>query len=564
MQLRRLKVENFRGIRAADWSIPSEMVALIGVGDAGKSTILSSIELALYPHWNPPLSDDDFHNLDSERPIRIEATVGALPSSLCAERKFGLDLRGLSPQGVLNDEPEEEDEFVLTIRFELDASLEPQWLVVNDRLPEGRHIGARDRAACGMVRLGTSPDRHLGWRRGSALERLTQGGDETSRALADAHRKMREAINSARLEELDDVIEQARLAATQMGAGGVSDSLRPALEAAEASRARALSLHADDIPLSQSGLGTRRLIALGLERLVVPTGAIMLVDEIESGLEPFRLRHLLSVLRDLVATPDSGQVFFTTHSPIAVSELEPSELHVVRARDGDVEVRQTPNKLRRQLRSTPEAFLARRVIVCEGKTEIGICRALASEWPARHDSRPLGHTGTALALGGGSQTAKRALGLADLGYSVIVFADSDRDLDPGPEALHEAGVAVVQWEDRMATEDRVIADLPLAGLQELLEVAMEEWGDSQVLDALQARVPGDVKLGGSELESWIQEGLREEVLRAAFCAAAKRKEWFKRVDLGRRMGEVLFTYADELGCKDTWEKLEQLREWAYA
>jgi ABC-type thiamine transport system ATPase subunit len=563
MRLRRLTIENFRGIRSADWRISSDLVALIGSGDSGKSTILASIELALSPQWNPRLSDNDFHNLDPEAPIKIEATVGELPAALCEDRKYGLELRGLSSDGTLHDEPDEDDEFVLTIRFELDASLEPRWSVVNDRLPDGKPISARDRGSLGMVRLGGSPDRHLGWRGGSALERMTQRGDETSRVLADAQREMREAINAARFEELDSVIERAQLAATQMGAGAVADQLRPALDAAEASRARALSLHGDMVPLSRSGLGTRRLVALGLERLVVPTGALMLVDEIETGLEPFRLRHLLSLLRDLVTAPESGQIFFTTHSPVVVAELEPNELHVVGGRHGNVQVHEAPAVLRPQLRSTPEAFLARRLMVCEGKTEIGLCRALSLTWSAQHGSRPLAHSGTALALGGGSQTAERAMGLAELGYEVMVFADSDRPLDPTPAELAAAGVAVTQWGGRAATEDRVVADLPLEGVQQLLDIAVEEWGEPQVLDAVRSKLPDDAHADGSDLQTWIGKGVAEADARLAFAAAARKKEWFKRVDLGSRMGEVIVSNAENLQGTDTWSKLEQLRRWAY-
>ena len=43
MQVRQLKIINFRGIGSLDWKPQSPLCCLIGVGDTGKSTVLDAI-----------------------------------------------------------------------------------------------------------------------------------------------------------------------------------------------------------------------------------------------------------------------------------------------------------------------------------------------------------------------------------------------------------------------------------------------------------------------------------------------------------------------------------------
>src|SRR5262249_48942784 len=152
------------------------------------------------------------------------------------------------------------------------------------------------------------------------------------------------------------------------------------------------------VPVRQSGLGTSRLLTTGLQHEAGRKGGITLIDEVEHGLEPHRVRRLLSVLRTATHLQDAGdgegavttaqpattanQVFVTTHSPVALCELDPGELRVVRSDAGAIHIKTPDMALRPLLRTNPDAFLARKIIVCEGKTEIGFCRALDEWWAA--------------------------------------------------------------------------------------------------------------------------------------------------------------------------------------
>lgn len=62
MQIRHVRITNFRGIRHMEWSIHNPIVCHIGPGDSTKSTTLDAIECVLTPHWNMTFDDSDFYS----------------------------------------------------------------------------------------------------------------------------------------------------------------------------------------------------------------------------------------------------------------------------------------------------------------------------------------------------------------------------------------------------------------------------------------------------------------------------------------------------------------------
>lgn len=133
--------------------------------------------------------------------------------------------------------------------------------------------------------------------------------------------------------------------------------------------------------------------------------------------------HLLTYLRSGEAF---SQVFVTTQSPTALQHLEPEDLAMVRSRAGMTVVRplDDPATLRGVLKSNPEAFLARRVIVTEGKTEYGLVLELIQEWDGTETegSVPSAAIGVVPIEGkGGTGSSDLALELLRVGYEVVLF-----------------------------------------------------------------------------------------------------------------------------------------------
>ena len=143
MKIRKIKIENFRGVRELEWSLPNaDVFCLIGKGDSSKSTILEAIRCAFYPQWNLILSDADFYQCNVAESIVIEVTIGALTEAFCSLEKYGQYLRGWDSAALkLTDEPEDNLESVLTVRLTVGKDLEPKWLVICNRHPEGVPLG---------------------------------------------------------------------------------------------------------------------------------------------------------------------------------------------------------------------------------------------------------------------------------------------------------------------------------------------------------------------------------------------------------------------------------------
>jgi putative ATP-dependent endonuclease of OLD family len=573
VQLRHLEIHRFRGIRHLDWTPQGRVIALVGAGDSTKTTIVDAVGFLASPRIGITFTDTDFFEGDASSGFRLEGTISELPRALLADDRLGLELRGIDDDGTIHDEPGDFEPAV-TIRLDVNDSLESTWSVITDRNPDGRPLSVRDRALLGVSRVGDNPDRQFTWARGSALARLTASTDQLQQVIAAAYRQARDAVAAADLGELDDAIERAQLAAAQLGAGPATEDMEVRLDASP-NASGALGLHHEGIPLGSAGLGTRRLLALGLELVGTPDGAILAIDEIEHGLEPHRLRHLLRVLRRKVAGDGAGhgQVLFTTHSPVVLEELEPNEIAVVHASAGDIAARSIPDDLAAIVRSTPEAFLSRRVLVCEGKTEIGVILGHDEVWSSRHDSRSLAHLGVVTAFGSGTETGRRAQAFVDLSYSVAVLADSDASFEPNHDALTALGVLVARWDGDCAIEERAASDLSWDSLGALFDALVGEgYEPGQLVDTMQATPTGatacaragvDRPALGDGLKTMVAAGLTEAEVRKCFGQTAKKKGWFKRVDLGETLGRVI-ARDDTIAGTDLGQKLAQVEGWCFA
>ena len=576
MDIKSLKVRHFRGINCLDWDIAGRFVSLIGPGDSTKTTVLEAVELALTPRRNVSFDDADFYNADTNNPILIEVTVGEAPTDLLSEAKFGYLIKGWDSKTGVRDEPMENDEPLLTIQLSVDKTLEPSWLVVNDRHPEGKRISAFDRAKFGVARIGDYVDWQFSWGQGSALTRLMEEREDVRSVLADARRHAKASLDPEKLPLLMQSAQNAEAIGKKIGVAARSKAgFVPHLDVRSVSiGASILSLHDGPIPLRQSGLGTSRLLTMGLQHEAGRTCGIMLIDEIENGLEPHRVRRFLHVLRTGIrlqettdspsATETANQVFLTTHSPIALCELEPVDLRVVRSENGVTDIKQPDNVLRPLFRTNPDAFLARKVIVCEGKTEIGFCRALDAWWSDAGHS--FAYVGAALADGqGNTKGPATAVSFASLGYRTTFFGDSDELLNPDETSLNGSGIYTVIWAGGVSIEERIALDLPWDGFVAMVCLVIDEYGEDHVkakLAPLFGCQPMDVPV---DPDGWRTLLPSEASVRKVFAKAAKAKkaEWFKRVDRAKKLGEVVIRHWGDIAEKPLGAGIEQLKGWVY-
>jgi putative ATP-dependent endonuclease of OLD family len=582
VQIRRVTVSNFRGIKSADWRLPANrFVCLVGPGDSTKTTLLDVVSLVLSPRWNVPFSDADFYHCQVGEPIVLRAVIGDLPPRLLRDDAQGLELSGLRPDGELVHDPEDGTEACLVIQLKVTDSLEPSWTIIRPGSDDdGVPFSARAREGLGLFRVDERIEAHLRWGRASALTRLTAKESGADAVMTSAHRAARAAVFGALPEALAAAAAEVEVAAQAIG-GTAFTRLQPGLDPAGSSSASSLLLHDEDVPLTGYGLGTRRLISLAIQEKAFAEGAILLIDEVEHGLEPHRLHHLLRHLKKRAAE-GAGQVIMTTHSPMAVEALQARDISVVRSKDGTTTVRQVPGDLydfQGTLRAGPSAVLASRVVVCEGKTEMGVVRSLLLHWDAQRTEQgkaPHAALGVCQSDGrGGTDAPVRARILQELGYPVLLVIDNDDPAsDSGIAEAEAKGAEVVRWQPGHALEDEIAGALSPAGLAALIGLAAEIKGEDSVLGGIGARLDGSPRLSGLDPAGWISASCTTKDICRAIGSTAKGKKvsdkgkeekisWFKQEASGEQLGALLVQYWAEIEETPLGHGLKELYAFAY-
>jgi putative ATP-dependent endonuclease of OLD family len=557
------------------------MICLVGPGDSTKTTLLDVIGLVLSPRWNVPFSDADFHDCQVGEPIVLRAVIGDLPRRMLRDDTHGLELSGLRPDGELVHDPEDGTEPCLVIQLKVTEALEPAWAVIRPGSgDDGVPISARAREDLGLFRVDDRIEAHLRWGRGSALTRLTAAKSGADAALTSAHRAARAAVFDSPPELLADAAAEVAIAAQAIG-GTAFRRLRPGLDPASSSSANALLLHDEDIPLTGHGLGTRRLISLAIQEKAFSGGEILLIDEVEHGLEPHRLHHLLRHLKKRAAE-DRGQVLMTTHSPVAVEVLQARDISVVRSQDGTTVARQVPGELdevQGTLRAGPSAVLASRVVVCEGKTEMGVVRSWLLHWDAQRAGQgkaPHAALGVCQSDGhGGTVAPVRARILQELGYPTLLVIDNDDPAhDGGIGVAQAAGTEVIRWQVGHALEEEITAALSPVGLVALVGLAAEIKDEESVLNGIGARLDGGPKPSGLDPAAWVTASRTLGDIRRAIGATAKgkkasgdakdeKKAWFKQEESAEQLGSLLIRYWSEIQDTPLGRGLKDLYAFAY-
>jgi hypothetical protein len=575
MQIRRLNIKNFRGIASLTWSPQGPFCCLIGAGDSGKSTILDASEAALNSKWLS-FSESDFLACDTNNTIEIEATVGELSKPLKSDDRFGLFIRGWTEAGTLRDELEDGDEPVLTVRLTVDATLEPVWEIVCDRVETPRIISNRDRALFGLVRLSGNDARHLTWGLGSVLSRLTGDHTEAAARLAEAYRAARENAELHKIQSLADASATAEAHAKALGAY-VDGAYEPGLELGRSGLSSgSISLHDDGVPLRLAGLGTRRLATLGIQKSAISEGAIILIDEIEHGLEPHRIIGAMSQLKsdqefaDLISTP-IGQILMTTHSDIALGETGGNGLYVVGTSrpDRKTTVRSpgAPSSIKALLRHTPRAMFARRILVTEGMTEVGLMTGIREKWPPRHRNKPIEQLGAAITDGNGNEACTLALTLAQLGYPVALFRDSDVALTATNVAdLADANVPVFEYGDMLNTEQAIFSVANDEAVEILLNYLRLERGVDAVHDNLAAKILGLNRTNAyTDFSEWSEAfDVSSAKLREIIAQTTGHKKWFKDQRIGRGLAPYVWDIACAAPESPLAKTLNAVETWMYA
>lgn len=558
-----IKISNYRGFNEFESHFgETNLICLIGRGDSGKSTILNSIEKTLSPRWNVSFHDTDFHNGNLEKPIELEVTVYNVPEDLLQDEKFGLFVRFLSKTGDIIDDPladgTEGSIELITIKLSVDSSLEPKWHVISKRPnQEDKEISARDRAKLNVFSITDYLDRHFTWSKGNPLYSLiSKVGEEGSNEspLLDALREAKEKIDKTTFTNLEEPLSKVINRAKDLGVD-ISDAITTIDFKDISLNEGKVSLHSGKIPYRLKGKGSKRLISLAIQAELTETGGVILIDELEQGLEPDRAQHLAQTLKSNSDT----QTIITTHSRDVLVELDATDIFRITQKQDSLF--RLEEKLQGLLRKNPEAFFCQSVLVCEGATEVGVCRALNQHRISSEQSNAA-LLGVRFADGSGSEMIEYAKAFKKAGYTTCLYCDSDESNAQEKKAEVEAlGITVIDCEEGLSFEKQLFKDLEWEGVKELLNYRIKELEEQGINDSLKAVKDSIQSKSIIDLsDNWMSEDSIQ--LRTAIGdAAGGNKGWFKRIDHGEFAGGVCLKSENISKSTALGQIFEKLSKW---
>lgn len=554
-QLHYLKISHFRGLEDFEQTFGKGITCIIGRGDSGKSTILDAIALVFAQSWSIHLNDSDFCGCDTGRPIVIEGTVVDVPPELID--KYGNHIRGVRQDGGLVDDMESSEalkaQTALTIQLKVGKDLEPVWSVVSKNGEQPSVIKATDRGKLNVFAISDYTDRHFSLNKGNPLYSLYKqlnGGaiPEDDNRVLDVVREAKAAFDASIDNKFDAVIDKLKEVASTLGI--TLNEMKAMLDHKDiAISENKVSIHENGVPFRLKGKGSKRLLSLAIQLALTQPSGVILIDEAEQGLEPDRAQHLVNVLSKYT----DKQVIITTHSSNVIVEIPCESLFIMRS--GTSSLIHVEGELQGSIRKNPEAFFAEKVLVCEGATEVGICRAI-NKWRIEAGKVSAACKGVRFADGSGQELEDYVVGFRALSYTTALFCDSDAEaINKQKQAFVDQGITLIDCEDSYAIEEQIFKDVPWEAVRELIPLAtqklMEDDGKTQaeaedsVFSSTNAQMMN--KIGSKE--NWFDNDSTE--LRTALGKASKKKDWYKRQSYGEFLGQIVLAHYGELaeGCK---------------
>jgi len=545
----KLSIKNYRGIKELLQEFGDEkFIVLIGRGDSGKTTILSAIYAALSPSWNMAFSDLDFYNQDTTRPIEIELEIKELPIELLREQNFGLYI-----QNELTDNANDENLFVV-VKLTVDSTLEPHWVVKarEDTDIDDKPISAADRALLSVNFITDYTDNQFAYNRQSPLYALTKANlkneNTIERIKSDIIRSMANSIRPKQLQSLNSPLGNLKSTAEKLGLK--VGNLYAQMDIKDNPyTGNSIALHSENLPYRLHGKGSKRLMSIAIQSELTRQGGIVLVDELEQGLEPDRIVTLVRILKETA----KGQVFITTHSVNVVLEAKWNNLFVVNKHA--MTLCRTNEDLDACRRSNPQAFFAKKIICCEGKTEQGFLRTI-DEWILENKSTNFSAKGIATVnAGGGNKMYTFARKLKALGYDVCVFADDDRarELEVEKDKTIEDGISLFLCEQGNCFERQLVNDLPWEYISDITNCSQNDFPEIHI------RLSKDFaeRMNGA-LDEQSKANIRNEIVELSI---KKDKEWFKHIPGGEFLGTIFIKAYEDMDDKGIKQNVIKLLKW---
>jgi putative ATP-dependent endonuclease of the OLD family len=427
MKVRRLVIENFRGIKNAEVHFDGH-VLFIGGNNVGKSTICEAIDLVLGPdriYRSPAVNEFDFYNVEylendniTPKRLKIEVILIALSPEVERHCFAHTELWHQKEQRILEQGEADQGnppDVIRCLRIETVATYNPEedefeaatYFSHSPDSTEGelKTVGKKTKQMFGFIYLRTlrTGSRALSLERGSLLDIIlklkgvrTGLWEKSIKRLRDLNppidadsTELKSILNSIenRLGQYIPIVGQGH--ATQLFVSQLTrEHLRETMSFF-------LSMSEDQKPVPYRNVGTGTLNTLVLALLTFlaeekKNDVIFAMEEPEIALPPHTQRRIANYLLE-----NTTQCFVTSHSPYVIEKFDPSQIMILR-RNSTAEVTATlvsngttlkGKQYKRQARrGLAEAMLGPGVIVAEGITEHHTLTAVADKLETADDN----------------------------------------------------------------------------------------------------------------------------------------------------------------------------------
>ena len=411
MKIERLTISNFRGIKNAQILFHGHTV-LIGDNNAGKSTILESIDLVLGPDRLsrvPVINEHDFYNgkyLGEEQnaiKIQIEVIVGNLSKK--QKRKFANNIEfwdsdkcELIESPPINQIESKTVDEVIRVAFTGFYDSEEDDFTGETFFcsPVGTKskFTKSDKRDCGFLYLRAlrTGNRALSLERGSLLDIILKIQELRPQMWENILNQLRETeVKSGKDDEVNKILSEVQTALQQFVP--VDWGSQPHLKVSNLTREHLrktlvvfMSTGVDgySVPFNHQGTGTINTMVLALLSMIaeLKLSVIFAMEEPEIAIPPYTQKRIVDSIRN-----KSAQAIFTSHSPFVLEEFDPRQIILIERKKGSVTGKSIvfpssikPKSYSKEFRMRfAESLLAKRVLLTEGDTE-----ALTYAATARH------------------------------------------------------------------------------------------------------------------------------------------------------------------------------------